>query len=327
MTTSHPVLLSIVIPVFNEEHGIAHFHESLGAALTKINDIAYEVIYADDGSTDRTLEIIQNIAKHDKTVRIVGLSRNFGKEYALTAGISQANGDAIMTIDGDGQHPVSSIALFVEEWQKGAQVVVGFAKSSHNRGFKKLRSKMFYRAFNNITGENLQPESTDFRLIDREVQQAFLKLGETDRITRGLIDWLGFDRTIVYFDPLDRSFGNASYNTRQLVRLAINSFVSLSPVPLYIFGYTGVIITILSGLLGLAVIIEQLFLGDPLGWKFTGTAMLGILILFLVGILLMAQGIVSLYISHIHNQSKRRPLYVINHKHSIGMDKATEREL
>jgi glycosyltransferase involved in cell wall biosynthesis len=264
----------------------------------------------------------QPIVKHDKTVRLVSLSRNFGKEYALTAGISQARGDAILTIDGDGQHPVSSIDVFIKEWQDGAQVVVGVRRGATSRyGFKTLRSRLFYKTFNSITGENLLVGSTDFRLIDKEVQQAFLQLGETDRITRGLIDWLGFDRTMIYFDVKDRDFGNASYTTRQLTKLAVNSFVSLSPVPLYVFGYTGVAITALSGVLGITVIIEQLLLHDPLGWKFTGTAMLGILILFLVGILLTSQGVVSLYISHIHNQSKRRPLFVINHKNSIDIDK------
>ncbi|HEY8886539.1 MAG TPA: glycosyltransferase family 2 protein [Candidatus Microsaccharimonas sp.] len=321
MTISHPILLSIIVPVFNEEDGIVHFHESLTTALKQIDGIQYEIIYTDDGSTDQTSDIIRDIAGLDKTVRVLSLSRNFGKEYALTAGISQARGDAIITIDGDGQHPVSSIAAFVQEWQNGAQVVVGVRKSTrHRAGFKSLGSRLFYKLFNSITGEKLLPGSTDFRLIDREVQQAFLKLGETDRITRGLIDWLGFDRKIIYFDVLDRNFGKASYNSHQLVRLAVNSFVSLSPVPLYIFGYTGVAITALSGLLGLAVIVEQVLLHDPLSWKFTGTAMLGILILFLVGILLTSQGIVSLYISHIHNQSKRRPLFVINHKKSVDVD-------
>lgn len=320
MATSHS-LLSIVVPVFNEEDGIVHFHTSLTYALKEIVNIHYEIIYTDDGSADQTSDIIRDIADSDNTVRIVSLSRNFGKEYALTAGISQARGDAIITIDGDGQHPVSLIAEFVKKWQDGAQVVVGVRKkSTHGSSLKTLRSKLFYRLFNGITGEKLLSGSTDFRLIDREVQQAFLKLGETDRITRGLIDWLGFDRTIVYFDVLNRKFGSASYSSRQLVKLAVNSFVSLSPVPLYVFGYTGVIITALSGILGVTVIIEQLLLNDPLSWKFTGTAMLGILVLFLVGILLTSQGIVSLYISRIHNQSKHRPLYVINRKNSIDVD-------
>ena len=322
MATIHPSFISIVVPIFNEEGGIVHFHESLVGALKKIENIHYEIIYSNDGSSDQTVSLLHQIATRDNTVRIVSLSRNFGKEYALTAGISQARGDALITIDGDGQHPVSTIADLVQKWRDGAQVVIGVRKNTSQRfGFKALRSKIFYGLFNGITGEHLLSTATDFRLIDREVQQAFLQLGESDRITRGLIDWLGFDRTFIYFDELSRGYGSASYTTRQLTRLAVNSFVSLSPVPLYIFGYTGVIITSLSGILGTAVFIEQVLLRDPMNWKFTGTAMLGILILFLVGILLTSQGIVSLYISHIHNQSKRRPLYVINHKNSLDINK------
>lgn len=322
MATIHPSFISIVVPIFNEEGGIVHFHESLVGALKKIEDIHYEIIYSNDGSSDQTVSLLHQIANHDNTVRIVSLSRNFGKEYALTAGIGQSRGEAIITLDGDGQHPVLIIADFIQKWRGGAQVVVGIRKNTtHRFGFKSVRSKLFYALFNGITGEKLLSGSTDFRLIDREVQKAFLQLGESDRITRGLIDWLGFDRTIIYFDVLSREYGSANYNTRELTRLAVNSFVSLSPVPLFIFGYTGVGITLLSGMLGIAVIVEQVLLGDPLGWRFTGTAMLGVLILFLVGILLTSQGIVSLYISHIHNQSKRRPLYVINHKNSLDINK------
>lgn len=322
MASSHIPLISVVVPVFNEESGIIHFHESIIGALEKIEDTRFEIIYSDDGSTDQTARILHQIAKRDSSMRIVSLSRNFGKEYALTAGISQARGDAVITIDGDGQHPVTMIADFVQKWHEGAQVVVGVRKSAtHRFGFKTFRSKVFYALFNSITGEQLLSGSTDFRLIDREVQQAFLQLGESDRITRGLIDWLGFSRTIIYFDVLPRDYGNANYNTRQLAHLAVNSFVSLSPVPLYIFGYTGIIITALSGILGITVLIEQVLLHDPLIWRFTGTAMLSILVLFLVGIILTSQGIVSLYISHIHSQSKRRPLFVINHKNSRDINK------
>ena len=321
MKNSRVMTLSVITPVFNEDDGIVHFHESLVKALKEIDSIQYEIIYVNDGSTDTSLELLQKVATETSTVRLVSLSRNFGKEYALTAGISQAKGDALITIDSDGQHPVSLISSFVKKWQNGAQVVVGVRKNNTRRfGFKSLRSKLFYKAFNTITGENLIPGSTDFRLIDREVQQAFLTLNETGRITRGLIDWLGFDRTIVYFDVLNRGFGSANYSSRQLMKLAVDSFVSLSAVPLYIFGYTGVVIALLSGILGLTVLVEQLLLGDPLGWDFTGTAMLGILILFLVGILLTSQGVVSLYISHIHNQSKHRPLFIVNYKDSMNIN-------
>jgi dolichol-phosphate mannosyltransferase len=147
-----------------------------------------------------------------------------------------------------------------------------------------------------------------------------MNLQETNRITRGLIDWLGFEPNYIHFKAKTRLAGRASYSSRKLINLATNSFVSLSPKPLYLFGYLGILITLGAFLLGISVFIEQLILNDPLHWKFTGTAMLGILILFLVGIVLMSQGILSLYISHIHSQSKARPLYVVDYDKSVGIE-------
>jgi dolichol-phosphate mannosyltransferase len=163
--------------------------------------------------------------------------------------------------------------------------------------------------------------STDFRLIDRKVQQVFLTLPEADRITRGLIDWLGFRRQYIKFAAKKRESGLPGYNLNKLMGLAANSFTSLTLKPLFLFGYLGVLITVASFLLGIVVFIEQPLLGDPWHWKFTGTAMLGILILFLVGIVLMSQGIMSLYVSRIYRQSRQRPLYVVDYDKSIGIEK------
>ncbi len=185
---------------------------------------------------------------------------------------------------------------------------------------KRFGAQLFYKTFNALTGQKLVPGLTDFRLIDQTVQQAFLQLPETDRVTRGLIDWLGFRRVFIEYEERDRTAGEPGYGLGKLAKLAANSFVSLTPTPLYLFGALGVLITIGSFVLGAAVLIEQIILDDPWHWKFTGTAMLGILILFLVGIVLMSQGILSLYISHVHNQSKRRPLYVIDRGDSAGID-------
>jgi dolichol-phosphate mannosyltransferase len=313
--------ISVVVPIFNEEAAIKLFHASLVAALEQIPDITYEIIYCNDGSTDTTADLIQKLQKSHPRIRLVSFSRNFGKEYALTAGIRQAKGDAVLMMDGDGQHPVSLIGDFITAWRSGSQVVIGLRNKSENRSAtNRLASKLFYALFNMQAGQKLVPGSTDFRLIDREVQNAFLQLEESERITRGLIDWLGFKRSYIHFDAYKREHGDASYTTRQLIRLAVNSFVSLSPIPLYFFGYAGVCIAGMSGLLGITVLIEQVAMRDPLGWRFTGTAMLGILILFLVGIILMSQGILSLYVSRIHTQAKRRPLYIIDKSRSHDID-------
>ncbi len=314
MKKSVSSVISVVVPVFNEGAGLETFHKNLQMALAALPDDTFEIIYVNDGSTDNSDHILADLTRTDDRVVVTTLSRNFGKEYALTAGIGQAKGDAIITLDGDGQHPVALIEKFIKKWEKGAQVVVGVRSEGASR-----RSRLFYALFNKASGEHLDPAATDYRLIDRDVQAAFLGLAENGRITRGLIDWLGFERATIPFATKSRQFGKPTYSKRQLIQLATHSFVSLSNVPLYIFGVLGIAITTLSGLLGLVVIIEQLLLHDPLSWKFTGTAMLGILILFLIGIVLMSQGILSLYISSIHRESKRRPLYVINRAKSHNL--------
>lgn len=311
----------MVIPVYNEALGLAAFHDSLMEVLRSL-DTSYEVIYADDGSTDDTSELVRGWHVDDGRVKLVRLSRNFGKENVLTAGIAAARGEAIITLDGDGQHPVELIPQFVKKWQEGAQVVVGVRTANKNASWsRRLASRLFYKLFNALTGQKLLPGSTDYRLIDRAVQRTFLELKEPDRITRGLIDWLGFKRELVHFKANARAAGTARYGRGKLLQLAANSFVSLSPTPLYLFGYLGIFITLGALALGLAVLVEQLIAGDPWHWNFTGTAMLGILILFLVGIVLLSQGILSLYISHIHNQTRQRQLYVIDYKTSVGIER------
>ena len=306
-------LLSVVVPIYNEAAGLAAFHQSLLKAVKSTgND--FEIIYVDDGSSDDGAGLVRRWHKQSPKVKLLKLSRNFGKENALSAGIRAAGGQAVMTIDGDGQHPPELIPAFVEAWQKGAQIVIGLREGGGSTG-----SKLFYKTFNLVTDQKLVPGSTDFRLIDQSVRQEFLRLQETDRLTRGLIDWLGFRREFISFNPLSRAEGTPGYSRGRLVRLAANSFVSLSPRPLYLFGYFGIFITSAAFLLGAAVFVEQLLLGDPLNWEFTGTAMLGILTLFLVGILLLSQGVLSLYISHIHSQSKQRPLYVVDRRESAGI--------
>ncbi len=302
-----PPSISIVVPVFNEAPSLEMFHKDLLKTTASLPAYSFSIMYVDDGSRDDSAVMLRRFSEQDPRTSVLTLSRNFGKEYALTAGITESSADAIITLDADGQHPVELIGSFLEKWQQGAQVVVGVRENKHS-----LKSRAFYALFNKLSSEKLTLDATDFRLIDKEVQEAFVTLRENGRITRGLIDWLGFESATVPFKPKKRSFGTPTYSTRNLIRLAIHSFVSMSNLPLYIFGSLGIIITSLSGLLGLTVIIEQLLLRDPLNWNFTGTAMLGILILFLIGIVLMSQGILSLYISSIHRESKDRPLYVIN---------------
>lgn len=313
-------IISVVVPVFNEEAGIQAFHDSLLLPELIQLGLEFEIVYVNDGSRDNTLEIIKRIAKSDPRVRVVALSRNFGKEIATTAGIHTARGEATVIMDGDGQHPPAMLPEFVEKWQNGAQVVVGIRTKNEKEGLvKRWGSKVFYALFNATSGATLVPRSTDFRLIDSEVREAFVEFPERQRIARALIDWLGFDREYIEFHSPERLAGEATYSVKQLTRLAINSYISLSFQPLYFFGWVGAAITLLSFLLGTFVFIEQFTMGDPLGLNYTGAALLGVFVAFMVGIVLISQAMIAAYMAHIHEQTQGRPLFVVNHRSSVNL--------
>jgi glycosyltransferase involved in cell wall biosynthesis len=319
MSESSKRLISVVVPVFDEQAGIAGFHASLTEVLDKLSGLKAEIIYCDDGSTDGTLEKLHELSKKDDRVRLVRLSRNFGKELATTAGINEARGAAVVTIDADGQHPVELLPEFVKKWQDGSRVVLGLRTDSRQAGFtKRIGSKLFYRLFSRFTKVRLVPGATDYRLIDKVVRDDFVRLTEHNRITRGLIDWLGYERSFVSYAEKPRLHDSASYSFRKLGKLAIDSVISLSSSPLYITAWIGAIVLPLSALLGLVMIIDKL-LSDPLHWHATGGAYVSVLVLFLIGILLMSQGIIGLYLSHIHSETQNRPLYVIDREASVRL--------
>ena len=247
------------------------------------------------------------------------LNKPLGKEIATTAGIEVALGQAVLIMDADGQHPPAYISDFLSRWEAGAQVVVGVRSNDAGGFFKTQGSRFFYRILNSISESQTVPRSTDFRLLDRVVVDEFLRFSERNRITRGLIDWLGFKRDYIEFEAPDRLAGEATYSMRKLVGLALNSFTTMSIKPLFAFGYLGLFITLLAFVAGLTIIVQQFLMGDPLGWDITGSAMVGILVAFLVGVLLVAQGILAIYLSHIYVQAQGRPLYVIDRTSSRNL--------
>ncbi len=310
-SNNKPFLLSIVIPIFNESEGLAHFHAVLDREL-KGHGWSHQIIYVDDGSSDETPAILKKITKDNNRVKLLTLSRNFGKEQATTAGLHAATGDGIIIIDGDGQHPVDLIPKFVERWQKGAHVVVGVRTANQKEGaIKRWGSKLFYGSLRIFGVPNIVPGSTDFRLIDKQVLKEFNNLTERNRVTRALIDWLGYERDYIEFVANPRQHGTASYSVKKLIKLALNGFVSLSFMPLYLSGYMGIFITFLSFIAGLFAVIEKYLLNDPWHLALTGTAILGIMILFLVGILLIGQGLLAIYVARIYTEVQNRPLYVL----------------
>lgn len=311
--------ISIVCPVYNEQDGIAWFHGSLLDVLKKIPNYTFEVIYVNDGSKDESLRELLTL-KSTKAIatHVVDLSRNFGKEAALAAGIQSSTGAAVISLDSDGQHPVVHIPEFISVWEQGNEVVIGIRETNKNEGFiKKYGSKWFYKIFNTTSGVELVPRSTDYRLLDRIVVSEFLRLNERNRMTRSLIDWLGFKREYIRFHANERIYGTATYTVRKLFELALNAFISLSALPLFISGYIGLTFMAIGFVAGLFVLIEQFILSDPLSLNISGSAMLGILTIFLVGIILSSQGLLGVYVSRLLSESQGRPLFIIRNKKKL----------
>jgi len=304
--------VSIIVPVFNEGGNIRALYENISQALSLYN---YEILFVDDGSSDDSAQRIYELADLDTRIKVLEFSRNFGKERATSAGLFHATGDAAIIIDADLQHPPSLIPVFIEKWKSGAEIVVGIRERNQGEGLvKKLGSIFFYRIMAWISETKILPGETDFRLVDRKVIDEFNKCTEKSRITRGLIDWLGFKREYVKFQANARQSGKSAYGFFKLLRLAFASFVGLSLFPLRLAGYLGIVITFFSGLIGLFVFVEKYILKDPWQMHFSGPAILAMIILFLVGIILICLGLMALYIGMIHGEVQNRPMYVIRNK-------------
>ena len=312
-------LISIVVPVYNEAGGILKFLD--GELLPVLLDLKYEteVVIVDDGSEDKTLERLSEAEILQKIpVRVVVLTRNFGKEIALTAGLNAANGDAVVMVDADGQHPVEAILEMISRWEKGAMVVTAVRK--HNSTKHRLGSRMYYRLMKMMGSRDLVVGAMDFRLLDREVVNEFCKLKERNRLTRGLIDGLGFPQEYIMVKTKGRLSGKPSYSIKKLVALTIDSMASSSRTPLVIFGYIGAFITVFSLVFGLFILIEQYILGDPMRLEWSGAVAMSVFVSFLVGLVLVSQSMTALYVAQIHTEAKGRPLYVVNKRKSFAHD-------
>ena len=312
-------LISIIIPTYDESANIPLIYKKIKEVFLLIKDsYKYEIIFVDDGSTDNSLEILEGLAGNDKNVKYLEFSRNFGKEFATSAGIQYSKGDAAIMVDADLQHPIELIPEFIEKWENGADVVIGVRRKNKGEGLiKKVGSFIFYKILNLITDKKTIPQSTDFRLIDKKVINEFNLLTERTRMTRGLIDWLGFRRELVYFVANERKHGKPSYSNFKLVKLAISAVFSQSLFPLKFSGYLGLFISFISGSVGLFIFIEKYILEDPLNMRFSGSAILAVIILFLVGIMLCCLGLIALYIGNIQKEVANRPMYIIRTKKNL----------
>ena len=311
-------VISVVVPVYNEEAGILDFLDE--QLLPVISSLPYtvEVVVVNDGSRDKTLtEINKCKLRKNKYFKIVSFTRNFGKEIALSAGIKEATGEAVILIDGDGQHPVEMIPKMITEWEKGAEIVTAVREENTTR--HKLGSRLYYVTMRMFGNKKVVVGAMDFRLISRNVADEFNDFTERNRLTRGLIDWMGVPQTYIKVKTKNRVKGKPTYSAKRLARLTVDSLVSASRTPLLIFGYIGIFITVVSFLFGLFILIQQYILGDPLGLDWSGAVAMSVFVSFLVGLVLISQAITALYISQIHVEAKGRPLYIIDKKKSHGI--------
>lgn len=313
-------LVSIIVPAHNEEKNIALFISSFRPIFDSLkNKYSFEVLFINDGSTDNTLEEIYKTIDNnsDLNIKVIDLSRNFGKEIALTAGLNNCTGDSAIMIDADLQHPIELIPEFISKWESGFDAVIGIRKTNKKDNiFKKFGSLVFNKIIAKISSVDYTTRSTDYRLIDRVVIDEFNKLKEGSRMTRGLIDWLGFRRGYIFFDAKPRVNGKRSYSFRSLFRLFVNGIIQNSLFPLKLAGYFGVFITLVSGVFGVAIIIGRYIVKAYWWTGITNMAILAIFNMFMIGIVLCCLGLIALYIANISNESKGRPLYVINKKTS-----------
>jgi glycosyltransferase involved in cell wall biosynthesis len=311
--------ISVIVPIHNEVINIPILHQALSEAVTSLN-YDFVFVFVDDGSTDDSISILYDLKARDQRVHILEFSRNFGKEAAVSAGLHAATGDAVIIMDADLQHPPKMIGQFIQKWEQGAEVVIGVRRYSNKESrTKRFSSELYYKLMNSIAGAAITPHASDYRLMDNSVVEAFSALTERNRMTRGIIDWLGFKKEYIPFVAPPRRHGVASYTYGKLMGLALHSITSYSAVPLKLAGYLGVIILLVSGPLGVFVFTESYIMHDPYHLHITGTAALGIMLLFLVGIVLACLGLIALYIEQIHIEVTNRPLYVLRKNRAFAI--------
>lgn len=303
--------VSVVIPVLNEAASLTLLLPRIAQTLLQCN-LDWEIVIVDDGGSDNLCDVVATFEKQDahRNVQLVRLSRNFGKEAALTAGLAAARGDAVICMDGDGQHPPRLIPKMIEHWRNGYDMVVGAQQSRSNESkWLVLAKNRFYRFLQSGERFHIPANAGDFRLMDKRVVQALLQLPERTRFMKGLYAWLGFKTMIESFDAEVRTAGTTKFRLRQLLELASLGITSFSMKPLRMVSGTGVVISIFALSYGLYILAETLVIGNPV----SGWATLASGIMLLSGIQLVCLGVIAEYLGRIFEEAKQRPLYIVDH--------------
>ena len=310
MSTSDAIrTLSIVVPVYNEEEVVETFHQQLQRVIDRL-PVRVMVYYVNDGSTDRTGEIVQRLAAVDRRIAYLELSRNFGHQAALTAGLDVAPGDAVVTMDGDGQHPPDLIPRLLDVFRAGCDIVLTQRVDDHTTSvFKRQTSEWFYRFINQIGETKILPGGADFRLLSRQVVDALKQMPEYHRFLRGMIPWLGFQVAVLPYYAPQRLAGHSKYSLRKMARLAADAIFSFSLVPLHIGISLGVAFFVLAVIE--VVYVLSLWLNNTQNVLAPGWSSLMFMMLIIGSIQMIITGFMGVYIGYIFQEVKRRPPYLI----------------
>jgi polyisoprenyl-phosphate glycosyltransferase len=309
-------LLSVIVPVKNEEDCILPFVERVGAILDGIAaEGGWEILFIDDGSTDSTLAAIVAANQREPRIRAISLSRNFGKEAALSAGLDHARGSAVIPMDVDMQDPPEVLPEMIAKWREGHEMVFGVRRSRAEDSFtKRFTAGLFYRAHNMVSSDKIPENAGDFRLMDRKVVDVIRAMPERNRFMKGLFAWAGFRQAAVEYDRAERETGTTKYNYWKLWTLALDGITSASTVPLRIWSYVGAIVAMVAiGFAGWLAARTMMF-GNPV----PGYASIMVSVLFLGGIQLISLGVLGEYVGRILTETKQRPLYVV--RDTVGIE-------
>lgn len=299
--------ISVVIPVFNEELCVETITGEILHVLSNV-DFEKEIILVDDGSTDTTPELLLKLSQRHKEVSWIRLTRNFGHQAALKAGLDKANGDCVVMLDGDMQHPPSLIPQLISAWEDGFDIVATRRVETNKISLsKRISSRLFYRLLRSLSEIAPEPGMADFRLIDRKVVQVLSNLPEVELFFRGLIEWSGFSMCVVTYEVGERLAGKTKYSLQKMIRLAINGITGFSAKPLYLSIYIGLMLSI-SSMFYLSYAVYQYFFGETV-WGWTSLMMV---ILFLGGMQFLLIGVIGIYLSKVFNQVKQRPVYIVH---------------
>ena len=297
--------LSVIIPCFNEEETLDYSYKKIAVDLQKVKNL--EIVFIDDGSEDRTWEIISSLKAKDARIKAIKFSRNFGHQFAVTAGLEHCSGDCIAIIDADLQDPPRIILKMVAFWQKGYYVVFGRRKKRPGEPlFKRVTASYFYKILNKLSGDFIPRDTGDFRLIDKKINEYLMDMPENDRFLRGMIAWMGFPRIGIEYNRDKREFGETKYTFRKMVSLAASAIFSFSIKPLRL----SIILGALSAVLAMLMLIYAIFM-KIVGSPVAGWTTLIVMIAFFSGVQLLSIGVLGEYVGRAFIQTKQRPKYII----------------